>query len=773
MTEQNTAAPRDGAAENLTALSAEVRTDRRLQRALRRIKYAAVGVSLLLAAVFAVLMYAVWELMHSSYDDQIVNYAETCAVAVQRQAAGDLTALQTFSLLVTDGDSLTKSYMEHARSLSAFEVICYWGRDGRQTYLSISGITWDNADYPQTNPHQRAAVEAAWQGHSTVSEPFMSCSLKVPAVAFTVPIFNPEGRVIGALSAVRRLSVYEREIYGLTAPAGKVDLFLISKDGILMAQRSCQQHHLAPLTDCTQENLLPPADMELLQRDWTNDADMHAAFTSEGDTYHISSRPVGFGGWSVVTLSNFSAQASPYFVSLSTLAALITLVFVTALTVCFTAGGLISRNYRRQISLSFYDPLTGGCNLRRFALEISARSWCSPAYYLAAVNVRDFRFINEYAGTATADELLKTIYAQAKSTPEIMLICREQGDQFYFLLKVSRAAEIEKLILGLFERISTAFASKFGLFKVYLYAGVLPLNNIEQSENLLHRVKLVQRASRSGHDHVVTLYSAEIYQGLMAHRRCESELEPALASGQFKLYLQAKFDVAAQRICGAEALARWVLPDGTVRQPGEFIPLLEQAGLCDKLDLSMLEQVCRTLRSWIDEGLVPVRISVNQCRQLLFRGDYLDKVQALLTRYQVPAHLIVIEVLEHVMAQDLPRLNQYLMRLRALGVGIAIDDFGSGYSSLNMLSSLQVDEIKFDKGFMLESDAQKKDKNKLILKHFKGLAQLFEAATAVEGVECKEDADFLRAEGFNTAQGFYYGRPMAAAEFTRRFMHKA
>lgn len=755
-------------------IEADVREDLRLRQSLKHIKVGAAAACLALLIFFGALLICIWQLLHQSYDEELGDYAAASAAAVRRMGDSDLNTLRSLGVLVRDGVELSEDSRIEIKDYASFITLSYWGLNGEHSCLSPSG-GWEHASMEELAADHRAVITQALQGQSAVSEPFYAPGLNEAVIVYAVPVYDGDRRIMGVLSAVRRLSDISAVLQEQQSPSRSAHLYLVSCRGICLAAPAEPSAVLQPFLTAPEPGSISVELQHRLSQALMQQRPLQFTDLLSDTDYAFALRPVYFGGWSIAAAGAFDSKASPYYTELTTLAALLILVFAAALLVNLAVGTLLTGSFRRQVRLSFYDPITQGHNLRKFILVLSAHYLHRSDAVLCALNVRDLRYINEYAGTQCGDELIALIYQEAVRCPETALIGREQGDQFYLVLKVDpddAEAQARLILQELFTRISRIFASKFTFFALHFYAGIIPLDFSDSAAVLLQRVKLVQSAAAAVKtpEHAVKFYAPQMYQDLIARRQAEAQLLPALQHGEFKLYLQPKFIFSTGRVQEAEALARWQLPDGSVRAPAEFIPLLVDSGLCARLDLYMLEEACKALRAWIDAGCEPVQISVNQCRQLLFSPDYLTQVEALLKRYQLPAQLICIEILEEIAAQDLPQLDAYLLKLHALGVGIAIDDFGSGYSSLNMLSAVKVDEIKFDKGFLLERDPARRKLNLQMLTQFAGVAQIFKARTVVEGVETAADAAFLQEHGFDAAQGYYYSRPLPFADFSARFV---
>lgn len=206
--------------------------------------------------------------------------------------------------------------------------------------------------------------------------------------------------------------------------------------------------------------------------------------------------------------------------------------------------------------------------------------------------------------------------------------------------------------------------------------------------------------------------------------------------------------------------------------PGQFIPVFESNGFCAELDMYMVEKVCAQIRSWIDQGKKPLPLSVNQSKLLFYEADYIDKLKALLEKYRVPASLITLEILEGLAMENIEELNERIARLTRMGFRISMDDFGSGYSSLNTLASLKINELKIDREFLLRLQNPKEDYRRqlIIMNKVVELTKDLQIQTVVEGVETEEDEGLVREMGCDQGQGYYYSRPVSAEKFSEIYV---
>ena len=247
----------------------------------------------------------------------------------------------------------------------------------------------------------------------------------------------------------------------------------------------------------------------------------------------------------------------------------------------------------------------------------------------------------------------------------------------------------------------------------------------------------------------------------------ESTMERALFNGEFKLFVQPKWNISENHLYGGEALVRWIRDDGTMVYPSDFIPVFEKNGFIEQLDMYMLESSCQLIRQLVDAGKPVYPISVNQSRVLLHNPQYLEKVKEVLQRYDIPKRSIELEVTETVLFMDQGKMLSIMNNLKAEDIPLSMDDFGSGYSSLNMLKDFPFDVLKIDKEFFSESITS--EASILILTKIVEMAHGLGIKVICEGVETKDQVEMLRKIGVRYVQGYYYSRPIPGARFLEQF----
>ena len=275
------------------------------------------------------------------------------------------------------------------------------------------------------------------------------------------------------------------------------------------------------------------------------------------------------------------------------------------------------------------------------------------------------------------------------------------------------------------------------------------------------RAVIALRTVKGSYFDRVALYDPGMREALVLEREVVAGIESALREDRIELFLQPKCNIRTGKIVGAEALARWRHPERGIVAPGEFIPLIERNGLVCSLDLRVWEKTAAWIRGLIDEGVQPVPVSVNVSRADIYLVDVAAELHALVERYGIEPSLIEVEITESAYSERPDRIVAAFDELAERGFTVLMDDFGSGYSSLNMLKDINVDVLKIDMRFLDRDDRRSKDIMESVIR----MARWLDLPVIAEGVETREQVNFLLDVGCSYAQGYYYARPMEAAAF--------
>lgn len=372
-------------------------------------------------------------------------------------------------------------------------------------------------------------------------------------------------------------------------------------------------------------------------------------------------------------------------------------------------------------------------------------------------DIRKFKIINDLYGEKFGDEVLDFIIRQLAE------ICQE--DQFYINLRsdvfmIVTAYSNEEDLIAFIHRLDSAI-NCFKNIQLHLAYGVYTVEDrameLRQMED---RAAMARKAAKNNVLTSIIFYQEQFKELLYNKKFIEENMQTAITERQFMMYLQPKYSIAKNEIIGAEALIRWRHPERGMIYPNEFIPIIEENGFIKKVDYYIWEEACRFIKRCQISGIPPCPISVNVSRVHLQDNECISVLTDLIKRNDIPKELLELEITE---TADEQQISRKALQLKNEGFKLLMDDFGSGYSSLNILLETPFDVIKLDKKFI--ENMMVSDKGRLILEQVVSMANKLELGLLAEGVETKEQIDLLQSIGCDYVQGYYYAKPMPADEF--------
>lgn len=416
--------------------------------------------------------------------------------------------------------------------------------------------------------------------------------------------------------------------------------------------------------------------------------------------------------------------------------------------------------------VSSKDSLTGLLTLTRFEVEAYKLLNAAESKYLIIYNDFDkFKNIDDEWGYATGNELL-ILYADTvgQLVKPTELFCRISADKFIMMLAYRSKSEVMKRINISYNMLEAAFREKYPKINAVITSGIYYLKPEDKNISVaIDKANLARKTIKGIHKSDYAVYDEAMHRQITKEKRIAGKMHNALRNEEFVVYMQPKVDLSNGRIYGAEALVRWKLPTGKIISPMEFIPVFEKNGFIDELDFYVYNKTLKALRTWLDMGKQEIIVSLNVSRIHLKDPHFVDRLYSMLVKYGIPCRLIELEITESMFFVELDRIRNVITTLRNLGFLISIDDFGSGYSSLNMLKTLPVDILKLDREFFLKNDMRSHDK--IIISGIISLAKGLGLKVISEGVETEEQLSFLKESSCDMAQGYYFYKPMPMEEF--------
>lgn len=428
----------------------------------------------------------------------------------------------------------------------------------------------------------------------------------------------------------------------------------------------------------------------------------------------------------------------------------------------------------RIMHLAMYDDVTGAYNETQFCKILEEICQNKEPVVLVAFNIRKFKYINDTYGIKLANNLLCEIKCMLDfEIQDGEIFCRPSADLFYLMLKEQNKDKLICRLNNMFNNIHQMAYSLLDGYPLSFYCGAVFVADSPSPFDVSKNISFVMAAlanSKKLNCSPIYVFDDALYRSEKLQYYIETHMQSALTKQEYKLYLQPKMNLKTGCIDSAEALVRWQSDDIGIIYPDKFIPLFEQNGFCVQLDLYMIEQVCKQLRCWIDSGLSPIMISVNQTKSLFVKENYIEELLNITKKYNISPKYIILEILEGLAFENIDSLNNTIKKLNSVGFKVSMDDFGSGYSSLNTLGKLQINELKLDRMFLMDIVNQKNNSQYEVLESILSLSKKLGIKTVAEGVETKQNEDIMRSMCCDYCQGYYYSKPIPANEFKEKFL---
>lgn len=442
--------------------------------------------------------------------------------------------------------------------------------------------------------------------------------------------------------------------------------------------------------------------------------------------------------------------------------------FLTVILICILVMANIIFLYynvrRRQelFRLAYKDSITGGDNFSNF--KEKAKKYENTEGYVIALDISEFKLVNNVCGNARGDEVLKAIWdvilANCNDNEQA---ARVNADRFViFWIERSKKTvtyRIEKLINeieGISEQLSVP--------RLYPVIGIRAVEKLDDADKRYGEALRAKALVKNRRDRHYAFYDEIDYDTIVENKNLENGFEKALADKKFEVWYQPKFNSHTGKIVGSEALIRWRADDGSLISPGRFIPLFEKNGNIIRLDEYVFREVCRQQKEWQKEGIQILPVSVNISRFSLYYSNVVEKYERIINYYDVDHKYVQIEITESAIIENTV-IVELIQKFHDAGFDILLDDFGSGYSSLASLNQMPFDTIKLDKSLV---DYVGNENGEKLLKFIVQLVQSLGMKITAEGVEYKEQLDFLENLNCDDIQGFYFSKPLMLADFSAK-----
>ena len=500
--------------------------------------------------------------------------------------------------------------------------------------------------------------------------------------------------------------------------------------------------------------------LEELKKDLFEGKPKFLSFYKNNKEYYLYFSPVGINQWRLVNLIEVAAlseKTNLLFLLTATISLSIAFLFSI-----FLMGYLITayKNKKTLEKIAYTDTLTGAPNQLKF--EKKAEYYLQQTdnqYLIAYSNIRKFKYFNERYGKEAGDYILiklKEIFEAEIQENECF--ARLSSDNFALLLIYKTPEELDKRLKYLAEISSKIHTEKNIHFNVELSFGIyFPKNRQGKIISMLDKAHLALKMMIR--KKIYNVYDDKIKQQMIREKSLEDKMVKALAENQFEVYFQPKVDLQTSKIVGAEALIRWNEPEEGLLFPNDFIPLFERNGFIVSIDMYVFETICSKIRVWLDKGWEVPTISFNLSKSNIEVPNFLEIYKNILNHYDIPRKYIEFEFTETMVYENVSILKTIIDKIHEMGCSCSMDDFGSGYSSLNMLKDVNVDVLKLDKAFF-DMVPTLDERGKTVVNSVISLAKDLNLKTISEGIETLEQVKFLQKAGCDYVQGFYFSKPL-------------
>ncbi|MGN0025219.1 MAG: EAL domain-containing protein [Candidatus Avelusimicrobium sp.] len=577
-------------------------------------------------------------------------------------------------------------------------------------------------------------------------------------------LLKRDGKPAGVLFAFLPLERFD-PLLSLAALGEKGFSLIARRDGTVVLGKAVPQgasvFSLLARAHFTRGN----TSLSFIQNVIKNGSEALVDYRLEGVHRFLHLIPLNVNGWymfSVLPTEFVEQQARRLAWTSLGLVTFILLVFCVLICCLFRVR---TTSNRRLFATAFVDPLTGAdnfnCMYEQFADRLAGFNGKAA---LVIFDIAKFKVINDLHGYERGNQVLQRVAdVLRKNMRQGESFCRSTADNFIMLLSYDDRRKFRTRLISLATQIRRDCTVMGSCLMVDSAFGVYEITESIPFYIMLDRTHLALDNAKKMSGDKIQFYDEADLRRMVTEKQIENSMEEALERGNFSIYLQPKCDFKTGCMVGAEALVRWNKGESGIVRPDDFIPIFEKNGFILRLDMFILEQVVSLLSRWKSNGLKQVPVAVNFSRLHLNDSRYIPQMTSLVDKYGVAHNLIEVELTENVILNNLECAQNVIRGLHRKGFSVAMDDFGSGYSSLNVLKNLQFDGIKLDKEFL--SGFEENENAKKVIEGAVLMIKSLGVKVIAEGVETQQQADFLRRTGCDVAQGYLFSKPVDVEAF--------
>ncbi len=588
----------------------------------------------------------------------------------------------------------------------------------------------------------------------------------IPLFCIEKTIYDKNGKIAGVMGASVIIDEFIKRVTGIKV-GSKESFMILDKNGIFLVH---PRPEIIGLTYVPEDPKYSNTSSELLAK---NPPATFIAQDDMGNEIYLTTSKIPIADWTISLKVSMDEINNIYLPEKKNEFLLIIVAIITILLLVLIEERVLDFFQKKQLIATVYDPLTNLWTRQRFEIEATKMMRNRHAkYMLIEADIRGFKFINQNYGEEAADKLI-LFYSKELSkyfSDLHAIIGRGFADHFYILIRITSVHRAMSVFKEKIENLTNALkAYEIPFFPKFGVSFLMPADKSSGNkiQSLIGQASFAKSTIKDNMLTQYSVYNSRLLEKINEERFIEEHMQQALDDKEFFVMYQPKISLSNDKIVGAEALVRWNSPKLGLMTPEKFIPLFERNGFITKLDYYVYEEVFKFIQKRIAKDLPIVPISVNMSRNHNKPEKFMHDFMEIFTKYSIPPSLVQIEILER-SVMDNNTLEDITRKLHEAGFSVAMDDFGSGESSLNMLTKIPVDVLKFDRTFLNAStDAEGRidKKSEKFIHILIDLSKNLEKQTVFEGVETQAQRDFLRSIECDQAQGFFYSRPLSEQDF--------
>ena len=694
-------------------------------------------------------------LLMQETEDHLMEVTMQSANVIANKINGDLNILRGVAIGISNAEGLSQE--ESDKILNIIKE--------NEQYLRLANVDLlgnkiqGDEEYP--NVFDEIAFKDTIRGTDKISDPFKDKINGVEIVTYSTPIVK-DNNVESILMGSKRVMELE-EALSISLFNNKGNSYIVKNNGdvILNSNKSEKYKDLNNIFYAL-DNRSNEKNLDEMKKQMKNFQKGVKGLYYDGIYEYVGYCPIkGINDWYIISVIPYNAvskKANEIMTAASALSFLIVCIIGYIMLIKI-------KNEMKIKKLAFTDKLTGIRNINAFkrdaeeALKNTRRNLA-----VIQVDIDKFKLINDSLGYHKGDILLKHVADTFQKYIPNDIFCRVSNDNFAILLEYDDIAYIISMMKQINNEIQNFYIIKNIQYNIVISSGIyLIKDRKEEIEAILDKANLAKDTIKGNHKSNYSFYDESLRNTLLEEKYIENSMYGALENQEFQVYLQPKYTLEDKNIGGAEALVRWK-HEGSMIYPNKFIPLFEKNGFIINLDMYVFEQVCYTIKKWLDKGIKPIPISVNVSRVQLNNPNFIDKFKKIVEKYKVPASLIELELTENTVLDNVDMLINIMNKLKTIGFKLSMDDFGSGYSSLNLLKEIPIDVLKIDKEFF---NSKEIERTEIVINNVIKMAKELNILVVAEGVEREEQVEILTNMKCNMAQGFFFAKPMPIEEFEK------